>query len=421
MSAVCTGSQPAVIAPLRLRLFFLSCLLSFTGGHMVNYSVIIYAQEVLGSDVLSGVGFALCFGPPLVLGWYAGVLCDRMAPVKIIHAAQLLLLAAAMTLALGHWLADAATARTVFVLGAALLAGVGWSFVAPARMTALAQIVAPQQLPRAALLLNLLVMIGFGLGPLGISAMRTAGGWPLVFGMAAALFIISSICLLPVPSLASHKPHRPVWQEVAEGLRAVRASPLLSQLLFAAIFGYMMMGPMQVMLPRFARHVLAMSELSRGAFLGALAPALMAGGVLAMLVARHVANGRTMLAATLVAGLCFGAIGLTHSALFATVFLIAAGTAGGMAISLIVAGIQGQAQDSVRGRVLATYTIISQVMPAMSGLVAGALVYGLGVAHAIVAAGTAIAVLALINASWMGALRGYRGVAAAQLANEPVS
>lgn len=408
------SAEPTGIAPQRLGLFFLSCLLSFTGGHMVNYSVIIYAQEVLGSDVLSGLGFALCFGPPLVLGWYAGVLCDRMAPVRIIHAAQLLLLAAAMTLALGHLSVDAPASRTALVLGAALLAGMGWSFVAPARMTALAQIVAPQQLPRAALVLNLLVMTGFGLGPLAISVLRTAGGWSLVFAIAAALFILSSLCLLPVPSMTSHKRHRPVRHEVAEGLRAVRASPLLSQLLLAAMFGYMMMGPMQVMLPRFARQVLAMPELSRGAFLGALAPALIAGGVLAMAVARRVANGRTILAATLIPGLCFSAIGLTHSPLEATALLVAAGTVGGMCISLIVAGIQGQAQGEVRGRVLAMYTIISQVVPAVSGLVAGALVYGLGAAHAIVAAGAVIAILALVNALWMGALRSYRGVAAAR-------
>jgi hypothetical protein len=47
---------------------------------------------------------------------------------------------------------------------------------------------------------------------------------------------------------------------------------------------------------------------------------------------------------------------------------------------------------------------------AVWGLVAGALVYGLGVAHAIVAAGAAIAVLALVNTLWMGALRDYRRV-----------
>lgn len=414
------STEPTAAAAQGLGLFFVSCLLSFTGGHMVNYSVIIYMQDVLGSDLLSGLGFALCFGPPLVLGWYAGVLCDRMAPVRIIHAGQGLLLAAAITLALGHWLADAPEWRTASALGAALLAGMGWSFVAPARMTALAQIVAPLQLPQAALVLNLLVMIGFGLGPLAISVLRTVAGWPLVFGVAATLFVVSSLCLLAVPSIASDEPHRPVWQEVAEGLRAVRGSPLLSQLLLAAMFGYLMMGPMQVMLPRFARQVLGLSELNRGAFLGVLAPALMAGGMLAMGVARHVANGRAILVATVAAGAFFGALGLTRSPVMALVLLVAAGTAGGMAISLIVAGIQTQVQSSVRGRVLAMYTIISQVVPAASGLLAGALVFGLGVAHAIGVAGAAIAVLAVFNLRWMGALRGYRGVAAAQSSDEPM-
>lgn len=84
-------------------------------------------------------------------------------------------------------------------------------------------------------------------------------------------------------------------------------------------------------------------------------------------------------------------------------------------------GRQGEAQGEVRGRVLAMYTIISQVVPTVSGLVAGALVYGLGAAHAIVAAGAVIAVLALINALWMGALRSYRGVAAARSGDGPDS
>ena len=39
--------------------FYLSCLLAFTGGHMVNYTVILYLQEKVGSDWLSG-GASAC-------------------------------------------------------------------------------------------------------------------------------------------------------------------------------------------------------------------------------------------------------------------------------------------------------------------------------------------------------------------------
>ena len=63
--------------------FFLSCLVAFTAGHMFNYAIILWLQESVGSDLLSGVGFALAFGSSIVFGWFAGVLCDRVAPGKI--------------------------------------------------------------------------------------------------------------------------------------------------------------------------------------------------------------------------------------------------------------------------------------------------------------------------------------------------
>lgn len=91
---------------LRHGWFYFSCLAAFTAGHMVNYSVIMYSQEVIGSDLLSGIGFGLCFGPPIVLGWYAGVLCDRLAPGRLILAAQGLFMVAALLL----WFADGAIA-----------------------------------------------------------------------------------------------------------------------------------------------------------------------------------------------------------------------------------------------------------------------------------------------------------------------
>ena len=46
--------------------FFLSCLLAFTAGHMFNYTVILYLQEAVGSDWLSGVGFGYADGPDVL-------------------------------------------------------------------------------------------------------------------------------------------------------------------------------------------------------------------------------------------------------------------------------------------------------------------------------------------------------------------
>lgn len=399
--------------------FYLSCLFAFTGGHVVNYSVIIYAQEVLRSDLLAGIGFGLCFGPPLILGWYAGVLCDRVSSVNIIHGAQGMFLLAAAVLAAGHFAVADGPARAPFVLGAALCAGVAWSFVSPARMTLLGQIVSATELKQASLVLNLLVMLGFGLGPLAISAFRQLSGWPAVFALAAGLFVAASALVLRLRVAPTHKPHQPVLAEVAEGLRAARSNPLIMQLLLSAVVGYMLMGPIQVLLPKLARFELGFSEMERGAFLGTLAPSLIVGGVVVMLIVSRVHNGRAIFGATVLAGALFASLGAVAGAVPAVVLLASIGMAGGVAMGLMIAAIQSNVAENVRGRVLAMYTIISQVMPAASGVLAGALMHAMDVRRAAYACGALLAGLALVNLAWMRALRGYRGTDAAPAVSEP--
>ncbi|MBE7419605.1 MAG: MFS transporter [Ideonella sp.] len=393
----------------RLGWFYLSCLAAFTAGHMVNYGVIIYAQEVIRADLLSGVAFGLCFGPPLLLGWSAGALCDRLAPGRLIHAAQGCFVLAALLL----WWADTAlptpAARVVPLVVAAALAGVGWSFVSPARMAALGQVARPEELKPASVLFNLLVMMGFGLGPLAIAVLRRGSGWPAVFLGAAALFGLASAALLAVRTRASGRVHDALGAEVREGLAAIGARPLLRQLILAAMAGYLAMGPMTVLLPKLAATTLGLSELQRGALLGTLALSLIGGGLLALLLQRRVAHGRTILVATMLAGAALAALGAVGAATSAVLLLTAVGLAGGLALSLIVAGIQAQAPDALRGRIVSVYTIISQVVPAASGVAAGALVQGFGVAVALaVCGGTLVAVTAL-NAWRMTALRQHGG------------
>lgn len=394
---------------LRYGRFYLSCLAAFTGGHMINYGVIMYAQDAIGSDLLSGIGFGLCFGPPIVLGWYAGVLCDRLAPGRLIHAAQALFVLAALLLWAGHVLLPDASQRVAPLVLAAALAGAGWSFVAPARMATLGQIASSADLKPASVLFNLLVMVGFGLGPVLIAIMRRGFGWPGVFGCAALLFVLSSIALLGVRTRASARPHAPVWTEIREGVNAVIAQPLLLQLMVAAMAGYLAMGPMSVLLPRLASAQLALGELGRGAFLGTLALALIAGGVIALASAHRLHNGRLVFGATVLAGCALAALGSMTEVGPAVALLCVVGIAGGLALSLIVAGIQLQAGDAMRGRILSMYTIISQVVPAASGVAAGALTQAFGVGTALRSCGAVLVAAMLVNAVWMKALRGYRG------------
>ena len=384
--------------------FYLSCLLAFTGGHMINYTVILYLQEKVGSDLLSGLGFGLSFGSSIVFGWFAGVLCDRISPSRVIHAAQALFL---LCLA-GLWWTDAAAgpdSRVAAVLGCAFLGGLAWSFVGPARLATLGQIAPADKLRPATIVFNLQVLLGFGLAPLLIGLLRSRYGWPAVFAAGMALFAASSLLLLGLRTQGSERPSQGVLREMREGFAAVHANPLLSQLIVAAILAYAMTGPMQVLLPKLAREVLGLSELQRGAYLGLMALTLIAGGVSALLLGKHLRHGAAIFAGTVSASLLFASLSLWESAAASASALGAMGLLGGMVISFVIAGIQGQAPPALRGRIMAIYSIISQVVPAASGVAAGALVRATGVTSAIASAGLALAAAALLAALAMPQLR----------------
>ena len=384
--------------------FYLSCLLAFTGGHMVNYTVILYLQEKVGSDLLSGIGFGLSFGSSIVFGWFAGVLCDRISPARVIHAAQALFL---LSLA-GLWWTDAGATeqtRIGWTLFSAFLGGLAWSFVGPARLSTLGQIAPRDKLKPATIIFNLQVLLGFGLAPLLIGLVRSQYGWQAVFATGMVLFFLSSALLLGIRTHGSGRPHLGVMQEIGEGFAAVRANPLLTQLILAAIMAYAMTGPMQILLPKLAREVLGLSELQRGGYLGLMALTLIAGGVSALLMGKHVHHGAAIFVGTMTASLLFASLSFWSHAAASSSALSGMGLLGGMVISFVIAGIQGQAPEAMRGRIMSIYSIISQVIPAASGVAAGALVRSTGVTSAILMAGLGLALISMLAALLMPQLR----------------
>ena len=353
---------------LDLLRFFAACLAGFLGGHLTNYAVILFAQDVWGMDALAGAGFALCFGVPLLLGWPAGAWCDQYSPQRIAQFAHAAFLLALLLLAAASH--SVAFGVPLFLLGASF-AGVGWALLAPARMALLGRLAGAQQ-AKLAVLFNLLVMLGFGLAPLLLAVARNLGGWPAVHGSGLLLFALSALLLvgLRVPALGGEG-H--VLQRVQQGFAYVRRTPLLAQTLLAAVLIYLAMGPIQVMLPRFAQQSLQLSELARGWFLGALALALLIGGAMALPLARRFGQGRCVLAAAMLSGAALSLLGQTSSLSMALLCLGINGIGAGIAVSLIVALLQHESQPALRGRLLSIYTVTSQVVPAAGGLGAGLL------------------------------------------------
>jgi MFS family permease len=338
---------------------------------MINYSIIFLALQWFDSHALAGLGYGLCFGPPLILGWFAGVYCDRYSPRRVILVAQnsfivsLLLLYLAFNVDL--------ESRQVYLLASALFAGIGWSFVAPARFATLAFYVAKDKLTGAAIGLNLMVMAGFGLAPMLLKQLQLHFDWQMALLVAGALLLLSSLLLLPLRFEFKPKAGSETIKEIKSSLAFVKDSAPVSQLLLLSAIAYLLMGPMQVLLPTIASKTLLLDEAGQGNYLSLIAVALIVGGLVAMGLKNKGKVGHRLMVAI---GLAAGGLALlaVESRLGLSVALLAgASMCAGIGISFIVAGLQGFSCDLHRGRVMSFYSIISQFIPALSGVVAGLL------------------------------------------------
>jgi MFS family permease len=271
------------------------------------------------------------------------------------------------------------SASVIIFLTSSFLIGVGWAFVAPARLAALGQYVSESKLAQSTITFNLLVMVGFGLAPILLTQIQWVFEWQGVAITSIAMFVFSSLLLINAPNnhkRLSHENLKQEWKECFESLQSIAVIP---QLLFAAIIGYLMMGPMQVILPQIAEQQLGLNPIEKGQYLGLMAFSLILGGMAAMKLKNHLPIGRSILIMLLFCGSSLGLIGLINQIWLSCLVLIIGTTLAGMIVSFIVAGLQHFTPIGIRGRVMSIYTIISQVVSAMAGVLAGALAQGVSV------------------------------------------
>ncbi len=362
---------------MKLFIFYLSCFLGFVAGHMVNYSAIMYSLQVFDSSLLAGVAYSLCFGPPLVLGWVAGAYIDRYSAKRVLLIAQNAFILGALGMFLVMYLKPE-NAIFYFLLSS-FCVGIAWSFVAPSRLSAVGQYLNKEKLPQAMIVLNLLVMLGFGLAPMVLTQIQASFGWPMVTATAMAMFVISSLILLNAPNKHKRLSHKKLKQEWQECFSELKKYPVIPQLLFTAVIGYLMMGPMQVVLPQIADQMLGLNNVEQGQYLGLIALSLIIGGIAAMKLKTILPIGKSMLVMLLISGICLAALGKISNLWLSCLVLIIGTTLAGITVSFIVAGLQTFTPEHIRGRVMSIYTIISQVVSATAGMFAGAMAQGINV------------------------------------------
>ena len=387
--------------------YLLGCLLAFLGGHMVNFGLVQWTQEVLQAPAWSGALLLVCFGLPVVFGWHGGGLCDRVNPLRVARFAHLGHVAAALTLAFTAWVPWLRSEALALAMLASLFAGLAWSYGAPARLAYLPNLAPADRLRAAAILFNVLTTVGFGGAPLLIGQVRQHFPWVTVFLGASALVLASFACHIGLPA-AKRDTALVGANPIREGWAYVRRTPIVAQLLAGSAIAHLLMGPIQVILPRYLDAALHLEPGPRGVFLGLAAPALITGGLIALSLKRLAHPGRALMAGVIASALLCAALSRMTALPVAVVLFVGACVLAGSAVAFLAASLQEVSADAYRGRVMASYAITTQFFPALSGLLSGLLLAARGPVTALGIYAVCVSVVAACGVVLMPALRAYR-------------
>lgn len=358
----------------KLCRYLLSSALAFIAGNMINFSIIFYSQQVLDSASLAGIGYFLVFGPPVLFGWYAGILCDRSSPLKVVVTFQCLAIAIVVIMMGSHIaISDTTTLRFVITC-CAFFIGVCWSFLGPGRFSSVSKIVDQRIAVKATSAMSSFVLIAFGIAPVLVTTLSSYLNWESVFIIIICLLILSLLLLksikLPEP-IQSNATQKSWITEIGAGLKYIGSSaPTLNMLLFTVIT-YTCMGVINVYLPALAVTKLGLDGLNLGIFLALLSIGLIVGSALSFRLIGRISPEFTipLLITVSTISLLASFQQSYYVALVALVLIMS--TCNGFVMNLIIATIQKLTEESYRGRVIAIYTILTQISPATGAIVAG--------------------------------------------------
>lgn len=391
----------------RLVRYLLGCLCAFLGGHVINFGLVQWAQEVLHAPAWSGALLLLCFGLPVVFGWHGGVLSDRGNPLRVARLAHLAFVVAALWMALAAWVPWLRRDQLAFAWSAAFVAGLGWSYAAPARLAYLPSLVPPEKVRGAAIAFNVLTTVGFGAAPLVVGAVRQSHPWSAVFLTAVGLIGLSYVFLAGLPTPARVQQGLSA-QTVREGWAYARRTTIIKQLLIASAVAHLLMGPIQVILPRFLEAALALGPGARGLFLGMAAPSLIAGGMVALSLGRLQHPGRALMVGIVGSASSCVALSFVSTIPVGAVLFVAACLCAGAAVAFLAATLQEVSDPAYRGRVMASYAITTQFFPAFSGLLCGLLLSWQGPVRALGVYAACVGTLGLALLATLSTLRAHR-------------
>ncbi len=336
------------------RRFFVGQAISLVGTWMQTLAQAWLVLQLTGSATMLGVVAAVQTLPMLLLAPYGGLIADRADKRRVLIATQSAMAVLALVLGL---LTLTGTVRIWMVLATAAALGLTTSVDNPTRQAFVPEMVGTTGVGNAVSLNSVLVNAARAVGPAVAGLLIVTVGVADCFLLNAVSFVAVIVALAGMDASALTRAKRASAGpgRLVEGLRYVRRTPeLLTPLLMMALVGTLSYE-FQVVLPVLAKQTFGGNADAFGFLTASLGAGAVVGGPVVA------GRGPRGLQAVVVASAAFGgAMLLAAMAPTLVLELAALVLVGAASISFMAQGnttLQLAATDSMRGRVMALWTV----------------------------------------------------------------
>ena len=392
--------------------------ISLIGTWMQSVAQSWLVLQLTGSGTALGLVVALQTLPVLVLGPYGGVVADRVDKRKLMIALQSMMGVLALILGL-LTVTHVVTLWEVYVL--AVLLGLNNTFENPARQAFVLEMVGPKDLRNAVSLNSTLVNAARAVGPAFAGIIIAVGGIGICFILNAASFVavVTSLIRLDTSTLDPSPPAKRAKGQLREGVAYVARTPSLGvPLLMMALVGCLAYE-FQVVLPVVASKTFHGGSQSYGFMTAAMGVGAVFGGLYVA------ARGRTGIRALSTSAAAFGVL-IGFAAVSPTLWieLIALACVGAASVGFLSKGnstLQLNADPSMRGRVMALWSVAFMGSTPIGGPIAGAVAQHFGGRAGLVLGAAACVLAALFGFAVLHRLQERRAAVAPRDAELPAA
>lgn len=345
------ASTWALLRGRNFRRYFLGNFASNVGTWFQDIASAILVFQLTGSATAVAIVAVCGYATALVLAPWGGALADRFDRRRLLIITHLALGGAAAVLAALAWM-GLATALIVYIVAGTI--GVGRAINNPTLQAMIPALVARRDVAPATALQVVTFNLARAVGPvLGAVVMTVAGPGP-AFAVNAASFAIFALILTSLHVEPRAKPTGPGGFRVA--LRYVGHRPRIVILLVCCTVMGMATDPVITLAPTFA-DVYGESEAWAGWFTSAFGTGAVLAAPFTGVVRQRLGARRTGVAALLVIPAAFGTVAVSPWPILSLVAVGVAGAAFLVGNADLVAGLQEEVGDDIRGRVMALWTM----------------------------------------------------------------